>query len=125
MKQLSSMPGSQGGSMYSTLIMVILFGLVLTAGLKIAPAYLDNNVISNAMSTISANNDIAAMNIRDIRADLYKTFTTNGIENFDMNSVVVTKENGKEYIDIDYEARKTLFYNIDAVVSFKNRFDKF
>jgi len=125
MKQLSRMPDRQQGSMYSMVVVLILVGVILLEVLKIAPAYIDNNVITNAMSTIAANNDIAAMNIRDIRADLYKTFTTNNIDGFSMENVVVTKENGKEYIDINYEARKELFYNIDAVIKFENRFDKF
>lgn len=106
------------------MILVALFGLFLVAALKIAPAYIDNNVVENAMEGIQANNDIAAMSVNDIRTSLMRTLNTNNIS-FDASNVVLVREGGKEYIDINYESRVRLFYNIEAVVTFQNRFDKF
>jgi len=125
MKQLQVSPASQRGSIYTTMIMVALLGFVLLSALKVAPAYLDNNVIINTMDGISSNNDIAAMSIGDIRTSLMRTLNTNRIEGFDASNVVVAREGAEEYIDINYETRVTLFYNIDAIVKFENRFPKF
>lgn len=125
MKVLHAKPAkAQRGSIYTTMVLVALFGLFILAGLKIVPAYIDNNVIVNAMNGMAANNGLAEMNIADIRSTLMRTLNTNRVEGFDAANVVLVKEGGKEYIDVNYEARKPLFYNIEAVVIFKNRFEK-
>jgi hypothetical protein len=117
------LPRKQQGSFYSTVIIMVMFGIFLTASLKIAPTYMDNNVIQNAMEGIAANNDMAQMSLADIRSNLMRTLNTNSVT-LDANNVQVVTVSGKEYIDINYEAKVPLFYNISAIVSFQNRFDK-
>jgi len=115
----------QGASLWGTMLMVGLIGLALTMALKIAPAYMTNNIIANAINGIIANNDIKTMAITEIRNDLMRTVRTNRIEGFDPGDVTVVRENNLEYIDINYERRVHLMYNIDAVVVFNDRFNKF
>jgi hypothetical protein len=115
----------QAGSMYSTLIMVVLIAIFFTAALKIVPAYLNNNVIVNAMEGMAENNDMATLSIGDIRSNLMRTLNTNDIRGFDATRVQVVSQGSQEYIDINYETRIPLFYNIEAIVKFENRFDKF
>ena len=126
MKTLRAKPvKSQRGSIYTTMILVVMFALFILAGLKIAPAYIDNNIVVNAMEGIAAEHPgYADMSIQDIRTDLMRTLNTNRVESITGENVVLVKEGGKEYIDVNYEARKPLFYNIEAVVVFKNRFEK-
>src|SRR3989338_8848936 len=98
---------SQRGSIYTTVILVIMFGLFILAGLKIAPAYIDNNIIVNAMEGMAAENrGFAEMSIKDIREGLMRTLNTNRVEGFNAENVVLVKEGSVEYIDVNYEARK-------------------
>lgn len=113
----------QRGSVYTTLILVALFGLVILATLKIVPAYVDDRAITNTMENIAAGNDFADMSISEVRTSLMRTLNTNRIS-FDANNVVLVREGGKEFVDVNYESRKPLFYNIDAVVKFEHRFNK-
>lgn len=113
-----------GASLWGVMLLVGLIGLVLTIALKIAPAYIDNAVIVNAMEGVIANNDIRTMNIAEIRTDVMRTVNTNRV-NFSSANIKVTRENNVEYIDINYESRVHIMYNIDAVVTFENRFNKF
>lgn len=113
----------QRGSVYTTIILVALFGLVILATLKIAPAYIDDRAIANTMENIAASNDFANMSIADVRSSLMRTLNTNRVA-FDANNVVLVREGGREYVDVNYESRKTLFYNIDAVVKFEHRYNK-
>lgn len=115
----------QRGSIYASLVMIALVAIFLVAALKIVPAYVNNNVITNAMEGIREDYDIAAMGIPEVRTRLMRTLNTNRVEGFDSSNVVVVREGNKEYIEINYETRVRLFYNIDAVVTFENRFDKF
>jgi hypothetical protein len=125
MKEIRVSPGKQlGASLWGIMLLVGLIGLVLTVALKIAPAYLSNGVITNAMEGVIANNDIKTMEIAEIRNDIMRTLRTNRIT-FNPADIKVVRENNVEYIDINYETRVDIMYNIDAVVSFENRFNKF
>jgi len=114
---------AQRGSIYTTMILVVLFGLVILATLKIVPAYIDDSAINNTMEGIAESAEFKTMDIADVRSSLMRTLNTNRID-FQASNVVLTREGGSEYIDINYESRKSLFYNIDAVVKFQHRYEK-
>lgn len=119
----ASSPRAQRGSIYTTMILVALFALVILAVLKVAPAYIDDNAVNNTMENLAASEEFATMSIGDVRSGLMKTLNTNRID-FEASNVVLVREGGREYIDVNYESRKTLFYNIDAVVKFQHRYEK-
>ncbi|MDY6984357.1 MAG: DUF4845 domain-containing protein, partial [Pseudomonadota bacterium] len=69
----------QRGSVYSTIILVALFGLVILATLKIVPAYVDDRAITSTMENIASSSEFADMSIGDIRSTLMRTLNTNRI----------------------------------------------
>ena len=89
----------QGASLWGVMILVGLIGLVLTIALKIAPAYMSNNIIGNAINGVIANNDIKTMAITEIRNDVMRTVRTNRIEGFSAADIKVTRQNDLEYIE--------------------------
>lgn len=124
MKSLrASSAKAQRGSIYTTMILVALFGLVILAALKIAPAYIDDSTISGTLENMSETDEFSTMTITEVRQGLMRTLNTNRVD-FDASNVVLTREGGKEYVDVNYESRKPLFYNIEAVVVFSHRFEK-
>lgn len=125
MKTMSAKPArSQRGSIYTTMILVALFALVILAALKVAPAYIDDNTVTTTMNGMVERKELGEMSINEIRSSLMRTLNTNRILDFDASNVVLVREDGKEYIDVNYETRKPLFYNIEAVVVFKHRYEK-
>ena len=125
MNMLASKPlGRQQGSFYSTAIIVALFGIFLTAALKIAPAYVDHNVVTNAMENISKEEGYKDMTISNIRNGVMKTVNTNNVNNFDSQSIQLVTQGGDEFVEIIYEAKVPLFFNISALVSFHDRYPK-
>ena len=116
-----AMPQVQVGGFYSTVIIVAMFGLVMTAALKVAPLYMDNNVVVDAMEGVMANNDISEMSLGEIRSALSRTLIVNNVD-LPGDAMTEVREGSTDYIVISYEARTPLFYNISAVVSFDNRF---
>lgn len=124
MKSLrASSKKAQRGSIYTTMILVALFGLVILAALKIAPAYIDDQAIAGTLESMAETEEFSTMSITEVRQSLMRTLNTNRID-FDASNVVLVKEGGKEYVDVNYESRKPLFYNIEAVVVFSHRFEK-
>ena len=124
MKSLrASSARAQRGSIYTTMILVALFALVILAALKITPAYIDDQTISGTIETLAESEEFATMSIAEIRQRMMRTLNTNRID-FDSSNVVLVKEGGNEFVDVKYESRKPLFYNIEAVVVFEHRFEK-
>lgn len=119
----SSKKAQRGASIFGMAMLLALIGLFLLSALKIAPVYLDNNVIVNAMEGLANNNDLRVMSVGEIRNALGRSLRTNNVS-LDLNDVVLNREGNNEYIDINYESRVPLFYNIEVVVTFENRFDK-
>ncbi|MDC1436191.1 DUF4845 domain-containing protein [Gammaproteobacteria bacterium] len=114
----------KGASVFAIIILLVMVGMFLLSALKVAPSYMDNNVIVNAMDGMINNNDFESMSIAEVRSNLQRSLVTNNIREFDSSSVVLTREGNNNFVDINYESRVPLFYNIDIVVTFENRFDK-
>ncbi len=113
----------QRGSIYTTIILVALFGIVVLAVLKIAPAYIDDNTVDNTMQNLAETQEFATMSISEVRSAFMKTMNVNRID-FDAGNIVLVRDGANEYVDINYESRKSLFYNLDAVVKFSHRYEK-
>lgn len=122
--KFASLKRQTGASVFGIVILLVIVGLFLLSALKVAPSYMDNNVIENTMEGIISNNDFRAMSISEIRAELQRSLVTNNIRDFEGSNVVLTREGNDSYVDINYESRVPLFYNISVVVTFENRFDK-
>jgi hypothetical protein len=122
--KFASLKRQTGASVFGIVILLVIVGLFLLSALKVAPSYMDNNVIENTMEGIISNNDFRAMSISEIRAELQRSLVTNNIRDFEGSNVVLTREGNDSYVDINYESRVPLFYNISIVVTFENRFDK-
>ncbi len=122
--RFNSLRRQKGASVFAIIILLVMVGMFLLSALKVAPAYMDNNVIVNAMNGMINNNDFESMSISEVRSSLQRSLVTNNIRDFSTGSVVLTREGDDSFVDINYESRVPLFYNIDIVVVFENRFDK-
>ncbi len=114
---------SQQGSFYSTVVLLAMFGIILTAALKIAPAYLDHKVVVDTMKGIAASKDFDAMTIEEISASLVPTMDVNNVK-LAADALKVVNDGSREFVEVSYETRVALFANISAVVSFSDRFEK-
>ena len=63
------------------------------------------------------------MPLREIRARVTRTMQANGAS-IPSDSIDQVEINGVDYIVIEYETRVPMFWNIDAVVKFDQRFEK-
>ena len=100
-----------------------LLGILILAGLKIAPAYMDDQVISNALQNLKESGELSKMSLRDVRTYVTRTAQTNG-GSFASDGIDQVEEGGIDYLVVDYESRVPMFSNIDAVVKFNYRIEK-
>lgn len=113
----------KGASFYSLLVIFVLVGVLMTAALKLAPAYLDHNVLMSTIKNVMSEPDFPDMSIREVREKVGRSLRVNNVD-FDTGRISNVKEGREEYLDVHYETRIHLFYNIDAVLTFDDRLEK-
>ena len=122
-KELKDLNSQQGASLYALIVVMTLLGILILAGLKIAPAYMDDQVISNALQNLKESGELSKMSLRDVRTYVTRTAQTNG-GSFASDGIDQVEEGGVDYLVVEYESRVPMFSNIDAVVKFNYRIEK-
>lgn len=113
----------KGASLYALIVVMTLLGILILAGLKLSPAYMDDMVVKNAIENLMESGELENMSLRDIRRYVTRTVQTNG-GNFESDSIDQVEEGGVDYIAVEYESRVAMFLNIDAIVKFNYRVEK-
>jgi len=113
----------KGASLYALIVVMTLLGILILAGLKLSPAYIDDMVVKNAIENLKESGELEDMSLRDIRRYVTRTVQTNGV-NFASDSIDQVEEGGVDYIAVEYESRVAMFLNIDAIVKFSYRIEK-
>ena len=120
MKQLesSNLCDQAGASKFGILILLLLIVGFATAGLKVAPLYVDHNLISGICAELIETGEAANMSITEIRQRVSNSLRINNIRDFDLTNIKLRKENNLPIITISYEQRVELIANIDVVAKF-------
>ncbi len=101
------------------MLVIVVFGSVLTVGLKLVPPFLDHNTMSKVLDAIAAEAGMAGQRDDAIRRMITKRFKINNIRDFKVHEdldIMRSREGVK--IVMDYEIRMNLFRNVDLVASF-------
>lgn len=111
-------PASQkGASLYALIFVMTLLGIIIFAGLRISPAYIDDRIISNALRNMRDEGELAKLSLRDTRTRISRTMMANGAS-WSADYIDQVELNGVDYIQVQYEKRVEMFWNIDAIVKF-------
>jgi hypothetical protein len=113
----------RGVSLFGMIATLLLIGIFLTVGLKLAPVYLDHRVLIGAARNLMESGRAHDLNQTQIRQEIGNTLRINNIRDFDTNAIAATRANNRTAIQITYEKRVHLFSNVDAVLSFDDRLE--
>lgn len=107
------------------LLIILIFGTVLWSVIKVAPAYIDNMYIVEALRSLAENHpdDLHQVPKSEIDQELRKFYTVNNVRGEAAKALKVERLKDKTLISVSYETRVPLFYNIDAVLTFNNVLD--
>jgi len=115
---LPSLQSQRGASKFGLLMLFVLISGFLTAGLKVAPLYVDHNLITGICEELVDNGEAVNMTITDVRNRVSNTLCINNVTDFDLSAITIRKENNRAIITIDYERRVELVANLDIVAKF-------
>lgn len=118
-KAISS--SNQGGITYLgmlILMIVIAFGAIVV--IKIFPLYLEHFKVQSSLKSLAQDpkDELMTMPTSELEKLLFNRFGVNDVEHVTRDDVKISKEGGKTVIDVSYEARVSLFYNLDLVARF-------
>ena len=115
---LNYLPRQRGISSAVVLMIALLLGLFFTFGLKVGPLYVDHNLITGLCQGLIDNGEANTLTVTEVRDRISSTLRINNITDFDLNSILMRKDNGEAIITVAYEKRVPLVANLDIVATF-------
>ena len=115
---LNHLPRQRGISSAVVLMIALLLGLFFTFGLKVGPLYVDHNLITGLCQGLIDNGEANTLTVTEVRDRNPSTLRINNISGFDLNSILMRKDNGEAIITVAYEKRVPLVANLDIVATF-------
>lgn len=109
-----------GLSMWGILGLLVLLGANGLMALKIGPIYVDNMSVKKVLESFKEplKKDRIAKN--KIKNTIIRKLLINNIRDLSKDKIEIIQNSEKTKIEIKYEVRRNLFYNLDAVVKFDN-----
>ncbi|RDE22699.1 DUF4845 domain-containing protein [Motiliproteus coralliicola] len=112
----------QGGWTFLGLLTFLLVaGIFVAVGFKLAPAYADHQTLKSIMRSVELDQQMLAKNKRQIELSIRKKMGINNLR-LPQEFIKITKDKGEVTMDVDYEVRIPMFYNVAAVVMFKEQY---
>ena len=117
----------QGLSALGWLLVIMVAGFALLCAFRVAPPYFDNIYVKDALkSLIELENPSTGFdNVTNeaIKKHLGNYFLINNVRGEATRAIEIERTRRKFLVNINYEVRVPLIYNIDVVMTFANQFD--
>lgn len=123
-RDMASRPRRQRGmAMIQWLVLILIVGGTATMAIRTVPHYIDFYTMVSVVEALPKDR-VHVMSKQKIRESLKKRFKINNIREFDLTKIVaIERKRGVTAVTLEYEIREHLFYNVDVVLSFNQRFD--
>ena len=115
-------PATQlGMSMWGWLFVAIVMGTVITAVLRLGPHYIDFRIVQSVSDRLPVNEVHKEMSRAKILEHYKKQFRIEGFRIPLKDMMTVERNREQTVVDINYEVREHLFFNIDVVLVFSEQ----
>ncbi len=108
----------RGATKLGLLVILMLVASFFIFGLRVAPVYIDHNMVTGICNGLIESGEAADMSITQLRAKVSDSLRINNIRDFEMSNIRMRKENGKAIITIAYERRIDFIGNLDMIAAF-------
>ena len=112
----------QGMSKWGWLFTAIAVGFVITSALRLGPHYIDYRLIQGVAQDLHGQNMHTKMSRRQIEEHFQKQLRINNFRIPIKELLSVDRDSEQTLVNINYEIREHLFYNIDVVLVFSDQF---
>lgn len=101
-------------------VILVVGGLLLAT--KLVPLYIDDYSIAKALSGLQSERELYEMSKQQIKERLRRKLTADYTHELKDDEVTVTKNRGELVIDVLYEVRTPIVYNLDIIARFEHHF---
>lgn len=108
----------RGMSYWGWMLIVAVFGFILTCVSKMGPAYIDAYYVDEGLRNLAGNPNLRDMSRGDIKKELDRFFLINNVRGEPTKAVQVIRGADSVLVSVDYELRQPLIHNIDVVMKF-------
>ena len=113
------LPGRQGGmTLGGILLLLLVGGFFARVALQLVPVYLSDLKIKGAMESLSEDATALEQGPPGIRTKLDRKLYVNDVRDLDLKLFKIHRIPKGYQVDLNYEVRKPILGNVDAIVSF-------
>jgi len=114
----------QGMSTLGMLMAVILVVSAMLLSMKLVPVYINDYAIGKAVASLLDEENLYAKRKAEIRNFLRRKLAADYTDDLASESIQIERNKGLITIDVVYEARVPVIYNLDVVASFSHHIEK-
>jgi len=105
-------------------LILALIGGYLLVGMKVFPMYSDWSSISAALDTLAATPGLAKKGKNEVYKKLNGQLYIDSVRTYDARNAIIAKQKkgenkGKWTVTVNYEAKASLFSNVNIVIDFR------
>ncbi len=115
MKTRSRQSGMSLLGMLTIAIMVVFFAM---CGLKMGPSYFEYRAVKGIITKVATEYGAESKTARELRRSISTNLNTSQILGIHAKDIDIYREEGKTFIDANYESRVEIMGSIDAIISF-------
>lgn len=109
----------KGMTVAGFLFVILVIGVVAKLAIPLAPAYFNHYAIKNAMKDLAQEPNLTKMTKAKIRDLFQRKLSVNNIQEIKSENLEIEKRaDDQEWLILNYEVRKHVIANIDAVILF-------
>lgn len=102
-------------------LVLVVGGIILT--LKLAPHYIDFYTMQSVLEGMPAK-DVRTLNRGALNDAIEKRFKINNLRDFKIRDIInVERSRDATVLEVSYERREHLFFNIDVVITFEKNYE--
>ena len=114
----------QGMSGLGILMAVVLVVSAMLLAMKLVPLYINDYAIGKAVASLQEEEDLYAKTKGEIRSIVRRKLAADYTDDLADESFQIEKNKGILTINVNYEARVSVIYNLDIVAKFSHHLEK-
>ncbi len=106
--------------MFKLLVTLALVGMLALVGIQFVPVYIQNHAINKVAQDVISQDDLRTK--REVVKRVQELFRANDINQDPKEILTVQRDNkGQWVVDVKYEERRKLMYNLELVAAFDDQ----
>ena len=120
MNSISARSRQLGITYMGMLILVVVIAFAAIVVVKVLPLYMEHFKVDSSLKSLAqeAKDDQTVLSPALLERHLLNRLSINDVEHVKADNIKITHDGRKTVVTVDYEARVTLFGNIDLVARF-------